>query len=513
MTVRIFRALLLVCMTAPLHADDALPEAPDSPRAAMTLYLRLCRQGRLEEAGRLLSLPEGIPASQSPALARHLKAVLDRHVWFDLEALSPEPGGNVQDELPPELEEVGRVPAPGGGSDPVRLLRREENGKVRWAVSPATVDRIEGWYDRLGGRWIRDYLPEPLLRPGPKEILWWQWLALPVLLFLSWILGCLLGKLSQMALSRVARRSSAEWDDVLVDRMRFPLAVAWGLLAFSTLLPFLDLYAPAEAFLGQGLRAGLWGVLFWTLLRGIDVGHGILARLAWSRAKPSLAALLPLANRLAKALILALALVAVLSALGYPVASLIAGLGIGGLALALAAQKTVENLFGSISLGVDQPFRVGDFVKVEDFVGTVEAIGLRSTRFRTLDRTVISIPNGKLADMRLESFSERDRMRLACTVGLVYGTTAAQMRETLAGLERVLREHPKIWPDTVVVKLKEMAASSLDIEVMAWFRTPDWGEFQAIRQEVLIGFLEVVERAGTSVAFPTQTVHVLGQAG
>lgn len=510
--VRRFLALPLLFIH-PVSASASLPEAPDSPRAAMTLYLRLCRQGRLEEAGRLLSLPEGIPASESPTLARHLKAVLDRHIWFDLEALSPEPEGNVQDALPPELEEVGRIPAAGGGSDPVRLVRYEENRKVRWAISPSTVGRIEGWYDRLGGRWIRDYLPEPLLRPGPKEILWWQWLALPVLLLVSWVLGWLLGKLSQMTLFRLARRSSAEWDDVLVDRMRFPLAVAWALIAFSALLPFLDLYAPAQAFLEQGLRAGLWGVLFWALLRGVDVGHRVLTRLTWAQAKPSLAALLPLANRLAKALILALALVAVLSALGYPVASLIAGLGIGGLALALAAQKTVENLFGSISLGVDQPFRVGDFVKVEEFVGTVEAIGLRSTRFRTLDRTVISIPNGKLADMRLESFSARDRMRLACTVGLVYGSTSAQMREVLAGLERVLREHPRIWSDTVVVKFKEMAASSLDIEVMAWFRTSDWGEFQAIRQEVLIQFLEVVEKARTSVAFPTRTLHLIGQTG
>jgi MscS family membrane protein len=205
-------------------------------------------------------------------------------------------------------------------------------------------------------------------------------------------------------------------------------------------------------------------------------------------------------------------LVAGLSQLGYPVASLLAGLGLGGLALALAAQKTVEHLFGSLSLAVDQPFRVGDFVRVEDFVGTVEDIGLRSTRFRTLDRTVVSIPNGRVADMRLESLTARDRMRLVCTVGVVYGTSSTQLREVLAGLESVLRSHPRIWPDTVVVRFKELAASSLDIEVMAWFETPDWSEFQLIRQDVLLQFLEVVERAGTSFAFPTRTIHLDAQA-
>jgi MscS family membrane protein len=110
--------------------------------------------------------------------------------------------------------------------------------------------------------------------------------------------------------------------------------------------------------------------------------------------------------------------------------------------------------------------------------------------------------------MRLESFTARDRLRLAAAVGLVYETSASQMRQVLAGFERVLREHPKIWPDAVVVRFREFAASALDIEVMAWFQTADWGEFQLIRQEILLQFMEVVERAGTSFAFPTQTVHL-----
>jgi MscS family membrane protein len=215
--------------------------------------------------------------------------------------------------------------------------------------------------------------------------------------------------------------------------------------------------------------------------------------------------------RVGKVALVAVAAVALLSELGYPVASLLAGLGIGGLAVALAARSTLENLFGAFSIGADQPFREGDFVKIEDFVGTVETVGLRSTRIRTLDRTLISLPNGKLADMRIESFTARDRIRLACTLGLVYSTTSAQMREVLAGLEQVLRDHPKIWPDAVVVRFSALGASSLDIEIMAWFQTQDWGEFQVIRQDLLLQFMGIVERAGTSFAFPTRTVHVLGE--
>jgi MscS family membrane protein len=152
--------------------------------------------------------------------------------------------------------------------------------------------------------------------------------------------------------------------------------------------------------------------------------------------------------------------------------------------------------------------REGDFVKLYDFVGTVEQIGLRSTRIRTLDRTVVTIPNGELANQRIESFTVRDRLRLATTIGLVYSTTSAQMRAILGELEAILRRHPKIWPDMVVVRFKELAASSLDIEIMAWFQTADWGEFQGFRQDVLLEFMAAIERHGSSIAFPTRTVHV-----
>jgi MscS family membrane protein len=277
---------------------------------------------------------------------------------------------------------------------------------------------------------------------------------------------------------------------------------------FAIGVRFVELYAPAQRLANEIFATGFFATAFWALLRSADIVGELISGSPWAKAHPASRSLFPLAIRSGKVAIIIMAVVGVLSLWGYPVASLLAGLGIGGLALALAAQKTVENLFGSFSIGLDQPFREGDFVKVEDFVGTVEAIGLRSTRIRTLDRTLVTIPNGKLADMRLESFAVRDRMRLACVVGLVYGTTAGQMRQVLEGLERVLRAHPKIWPDAVVVRFKEFGASSLDIEIMAWFQTPDWGEFQLIRQEVLLSFMDVVESAGTSFAFPTRTVHL-----
>ena len=288
-----------------------------------------------------------------------------------------------------------------------------------------------------------------------------------------------------------------------------PLTALWAIGLFSAGQGWLDLGRGVEATLTKGLHAAAYLVLFWAGFRLVDVAFALLGGGPWARGNAGLVGLLPLGRKVSKVVLLAIGAVAVLNELGFQVASLLAGLGIGGIALALAAQKTVENLFGSLAIGVDQPFRVGDFVRIEDVVGTVETIGMRSTRIRTLDRTLVSFPNGKLADMRAETFAVRDRIRLVANLGLAYGTTAEQMRAVLGGVEAALRRQPKLWPETLSVRLTELKDSSLNVEVMAWFATSDWNEFTAIRQDVLLEFMAVVERAGTSFAFPTRTVHVV----
>lgn len=343
---------------------------------------------------------------------------------------------------------------------------------------------------------------------GPLGLTWSQWLAIGGIVVASVLLGKLLGRIVRAVVGRLVRRTRATWDDALLPRLAGPLSAALALAFAAAMLPIVNLPGDGSRFAYQIIRAAYFAVFFWTLFRLVDVGFHLLGDSMWARSGPS-RSLIPLGSRVAKVGIVAIAAVAVLSYLGYPVASLIAGLGIGGLALALAAQKTVENLFGAFSIGVDQPFRVGDTVKIEDFQATVERIGLRSTRFRTLDRTVVTIPNGKLADSRIESYSARDRMRMSTMIGLVYGTTEAQVRQVLAGFDRVLRAQPKLFPEGVTVLLRSVGNSSLDIEVTAQFQTEDYAEYQAIRQEVLLQFLRVVEEAGTSLAFPTQTVHVI----
>ena len=218
----------------------------------------------------------------------------------------------------------------------------------------------------------------------------------------------------------------------------------------------------------------------------------------------------PLLVRAARVVLAAVSVVAVISALGYPVASLLAGLGLGGLALALAAQKTMEHLLGSVAIGLDQPFRVGDVVKLDEHTGTIESVGLRSTRVRTSDRTLVTIPNGKIAELRVENYTQRDRLRLLTTLSLDLETPAARVKAVLAAVEAVLRAHPKLWTAEVYVLLKGVRSDSLEVEVMAWFETSSLEEFWGYRQEVLLGFLEALEGLGVKLSRPSQTLHWAG---
>jgi len=195
------------------------------------------------------------------------------------------------------------------------------------------------------------------------------------------------------------------------------------------------------------------------------------------------------------------------------VTGVLAGLGVGGLAVALAAQKTVENLFGGVTLVADQPVRVGDFCRFGDRVGTVEEVGLRSTRVRTLDRTVVTIPNSEFTVLPLENYTQRDRIWFHATLGLRYETTADQLRHVLVGLRELLRADPRVDPDPARVRFVGFGAYSLDLEVFAYIRTRDFGEFLGIREELLLEIMDCVAASGTGFAFPSQTVYTARDSG
>jgi MscS family membrane protein len=225
-----------------------------------------------------------------------------------------------------------------------------------------------------------------------------------------------------------------------------------------------------------------------------------------------LPALVPL-QRFAKLLIVSIGFLAVLGSLGVNITTALAGLGVGGIAVALAAQKSIEHLFGGVSLFADQPVQVGDFFRYGDQVGTVEEIGLRSTRVRTLDRTVVTIPNAEFSNLRLENFARRDRMRLWTMIGVRYETTPDQLRFLLARLREILLAHPRVTDDPARVRLVGFGAYSLDMEVFAYVDTADWSEFLGIREDLYLRFMDAIKEAGTGFAFPSSTTYVGRDAG
>jgi len=219
------------------------------------------------------------------------------------------------------------------------------------------------------------------------------------------------------------------------------------------------------------------------------------------------AALLRIVFRLASVILLAYLGIYAVEAVGIPIAPLIAGLGVGGLALALAVRPTLENVIGGLTLFADKPVRVGDFCRYGDQIGTVEQIGLRSTRIRSLERTLVTIPNAEFAQMQLDNFQARDRRLLKTILQLRYETTPEQLRWVLAELRRMLLGHPTVSPDPARVRFVAFGAHSLDLEVFAYIRTSDHNTFLAIQEDILLRMADIVKESGTGFAFPSQTLY------
>lgn len=503
------QALAQAARAAPAPAPAPAPalveeEAPDSPRASVRSFFDLAERGRYEEAARYLDVPRGAE-KRSAELARKLRIVLGERLWVDPETLSARSEGRDEGNVPRGVEELGKIKDARGRVVSVRLVRHEARSpedEPRWVFAQSTVQNVDALYAALRGRWIREHLPAPLLEPGPKSLYVWQWLAFPVLALVCIAFGRLLTWMTGLVVGRLTRRIS--WSARLLERLKKPVTLAYGVTCFALLLPYLALTLRAEDLLERLLAALGWLAFFWALLRAVAVAGDEVAAAEWAAPRPGVRSITSVGVKLGKLVVGALALMVALSELGYPVTSVVAGLGIGGVALALAAQKTVENLFGSLSILGDQPFQVGDLIRVDGVEGTVESIGLRSTRLRTIDRTLVIIPNGKLADMRIESLGARDRIRFYTKLSISRDTGGEQVRALVEAVAAKLQAHPAVHAEDVYVRLAGLGESSFDIDVAAPVETTDFREFARVREELLLELLTLVDAAGARLAIPTR---------
>jgi MscS family membrane protein len=476
-----------------------------SPRAAIADFLSLTRRGQYAAAAQYMALSESTESREE--LARKLKAVFDQRLWIELEDVSPLAAGDTADGLGRDREQIGMVSSDAGVRQPVQLQRRL-NGEPTWVFAKATVDRVDQWYDALEDRWLRDRMPVALQRPGPFGIDLWQWVLLGLLFPIALGAGWILGRITIAVARRAARGTETQLDDRLVERAAVPLLAIWSVIAYRALVEFVGLSIGAEKVVGLLARAGTAVFATWFAIRATHVLEEELPGTRWATDKRELRSLAPLLGRVFRVFLVALGAIIFVAQFGYSVTTLIAGLGIGGIAVALAMQKTLEHVFGSVAIGLDQPIHVGDWVKVGEVEGEVEAIGLRSTRIRTMERSVVALPNGRLAEMHMENFGVRDRILLKTTLALTYQTTPDQIRRIRDEIETLLEEHSLVWPDKIIVRFKGFSASSLDIEVIAWVATRDFNIFRAAREEIYLKYMQIVRRAGSEFAYPTSTVFV-----
>ncbi len=481
---------------------------PHSPRAAVTDFLALTRQGDYAAAARFF--PD-TPPERGADLARRLKVVLDRYLWLDLELLSPLAVGDTADGLPQDRERIGTVRGPKGVPEQVQLSRSRSDEGFVWTFSAATTARVDTWFDAMADHWLRERMPLALQRPGLLGVEYWQWGLLFGLIPLAVLLSYFAASVTATILHRFTSRTQTTLDDAVIARTRGPVRAIWTAILFRILLEVIGLPLGVEQAAGLITRSLSVAFVTWLLLRVIGVLEAELPSSGWATERAEMKAIIPLVGRIARVFVFAFGAIGVVAQFGYSVATLVAGLGIGGIAVALASQKTLEHVFGSVALGLDQPIRVGDWIKVNGVEGAVEQIGLRSTRIRTVERSLVSIPNGQLAEQQTENMGERERILLRTTIGLTYGTTVAQLRAVRDDIEALLRAEPLVWPDRVVVYFANFGTYALDIELFAWLQTTQVDEFRATRQALYFAIMDIVARHGCAFALPTQTIHVAAQ--
>jgi MscS family membrane protein len=468
-------------------------------------FLQACRDGDYERAAAYLDLSrvkQRERAAAGPTLARRLKVVLDQTLRVDVEALSDAPGGYTDDGLPPNRERVGTIRT---ARQPVDILLervQREDGVSIWKIAALTVARIPALDQEFGYGPLGDWLPAPLFEISFLAVELWQWIGLIVLLGIAvgvaWVLTALIARLVRPLEHRFHDQLAGKLGQVIVGPVRLGIAIT----LFYTGSFLLALSLPVRGFFTASAKALVSAAVTWLALRLIDVLVARIADLLVAHGRAAAVAVLPLARRTAKVMVLAMATIALLQNLGFNVSGLIAGLGIGGLAVALAAQETVRNFFGGIALITDQPVRVGDFCRFGDKMGTVEDISMWSTRVRTLERTVVSIPNGQFAGMQLENFARRDQIWLHTTVGLQYGTTPEQLRRVLSDLRALLDTHPQVHHDSARARFVGFGGPSLHIEISAYILTAKLGEFLAIREDLFLQVMDIIERSGGRIAAP-----------
>jgi MscS family membrane protein len=531
--IDIFRKFFLPCFALILtavpgmHAQSlgsllggsktAVPAAPSdplkrtTPRSSMYNFLEACHAERYAQAARYLDLrrlPVSDRASEGADLAKELADLLDRDPQFELGQMSDSAAGNMADGLAADLEPLITVSV-NGEPVPLYLQRVMQQNVNVWLVSADSVLKLPQMTDLEQETPFEKKLPPVLVKTTLLGTPFWIWIVLVLAGLLLSLLSRMLSKLVIAIVVPLARRYAKSLQSYRIESFTEPLRLLLSIAVFRALLEFVAPSALLRDYLLKLLVVLFaFGVASF-LMRIVDVILDQIQSRLNARERALTYSVLPLGMRVLKISIFCVAVLFTLSGWGYNTNTILAGLGVGGLAVALAAQKTIENFFGGIEVITDRPVLVGDFFKFGGQVGTVEDIGLRSTRIRTLDRTLVTIPNSQFSTMTLENYSRRDRMWFHPTLHLRRDTTATQVRAMMEKLTAILGEHPMVSIGGVPLRFTQIDDQSLNLEIFAYVMSDDFDEFLKVQSELLLRFLEAGTELGVGFAVPlTESVNL-----
>jgi MscS family membrane protein len=442
-----------------------------TPRTSVKGFLKATRERDYERAAEYLdmrNLPKGMDRNNGPKMARQLKVVLDRTVWIDLDTLSPEPRGHADDGLPSYRDLICRIKTPEGEVDVLLQRVPRSDGVHIWKFASKTVVQIPQFYKHFGYGYLGEILPAAFFDIEFLGVRFWMWVSIAVLAVLAYFVALVVTVIFTFFLSRRKARPSYRLKRFIAGPIRL-LIIALLLRAGINLLgPSVTMRSLLQA------KPILIIIFAWTIIELFGFIFNRLAdRFRRNDQHSASTVLLPVLRNVSTIIVITIAIIVLLDHIGFNVTTLLAGLGVGGIALALALQKSIENLIGTVTLYISKPVRVGDFCKFGEVLGTIEEIGLRSTRVRTLDHTVVSVPNAEFMNLHLNNFSKREKFWYHPRITLRYETTPDQIRYILSKIRKLLTSHPKVLSDPARVRFTNFGAYSLDLDIFAYIDATD----------------------------------------
>ena len=379
-----------------------------------------------------------------------------------------------------------------------------------WLFSESTIEQIPVLYRATFSSTLEafiDRLP-PVAKTQWMGLYVWQVIGLFMWILLALVIRNLFERILTQYLTGWAKKTRIEWDDLLLESVQKPLGlivlISFLLLSYTNL----QFGVSINLYLSKVLSILLSAAVFWVIYNLIDVFAEYLTHIT-GRTENSLDdQLVPLIRKTLRVFIVVLGVIVILQNNGVNVASLIAGLGIGGLAVALAAKDTLANFFGSITIFVDRPFRMGDWIKTSAAEGTVEEVGFRSTRIRTFYNSVVSVPNSSLANSEIDNLGMREFRRLKTILNLTYDTSPEQMEAFVEGIKAIVKANSNFRQDYYEIHFHAFGAHSLDVLVYVFFSVPDWSTELQQRHNFLLEILRLAKALQVEFAFPTQTLHI-----